>query len=73
VLPPLPEEAAEPLSSLTGANGVLPPTRPDPDVKQRIEGLKQRAVPVGKPTKPVFAYDENEPLRVRPTTLKKSE
>jgi len=72
VLPHLPEEAAESLASPMEADGVLP-TRPDPDVKQRIEGLKRRAVPAGRPTKPVFAYDENEPLRVRSTTLKKSE
>ncbi len=36
------------------------------DVQQRIEALKRKVAPAGEDKKPVFNYDENEPLRVRP-------
>ena len=42
-------------------------SRPTPtEVQARIQALRQRDHPAAeKASKPVFAYDENEPLRVR--------
>jgi hypothetical protein len=73
ILPDLSEVAADPISSPPAAE-VPVPTRPKNVLTQRIRELKERTVSsASKSTKPVFAYDETEPLRVRSTTLKKSE
>ena len=49
-----------------------PPVAANPDVQQRIQALKQRPGPASGNSKPVFAYDETEPLRVRPTPTDKA-
>ena len=42
------------------------PATTSTEVQARIQALKQRDPATDKASKPVFAYDENEPLRVRP-------
>ena len=62
VAPPTATTAREPEPMARQAEPVAGPA-PD-ELRQRIEVLKQRTTPAAAPAKPVFTYNENEPLRV---------
>lgn len=65
---------AKPVPSMEAATPVLP-TAPVPqkqvepastdEMRQRIQAIKERPAPAAREAKPVFRYNENEPLRVK--------